>query len=60
MLSPGEVRAGDRIEVTDRPAHGLSVNEAFGIYMHDTSRLARLLDAPELPVGLHDDIRRRL
>ncbi|MEV6299236.1 MOSC domain-containing protein [Actinoplanes sp. NPDC051861] len=60
VLSPGEVRAGDRVEVTDRPAHGLSVNEAFGIYMHDTSRLSRLLDAPELPVGMREEILKRL
>jgi MOSC domain-containing protein YiiM len=61
ILTPGEVRAGDRIEVTDRPAHGLTIAEAFGIYMHDPARLSRLLDAGDaLPAGLPAEIEERL
>jgi MOSC domain-containing protein YiiM len=60
IVTPGEVRAGDRIEVADRPAHGVTIGEAFGIYMHDPSRLARLLDAEELPDDLRDEIEKRL
>ncbi|MBG0563393.1 MOSC domain-containing protein [Actinoplanes aureus] len=60
ILTPGEVRAGDRIEVTDRPAHGLTIAEAFGIYMHDPARLARLLDADELPHDMRAEIEKRL
>ncbi|MFC7530505.1 MOSC domain-containing protein [Actinoplanes sp. GCM10030250] len=60
VLVPGEVRAGDRVEVTDRPAHKLTINEAFGIYMHDPARLPRLLEAAELPVGMHAEIEERL
>ena len=61
IITPGEVRAGDRIEVTDRPGHGLTVAEAFTIYMHDPTRLSRLLDAGDaLPAGMPAEIEKRL
>jgi MOSC domain-containing protein YiiM len=60
VVEPGTLVPGDRISVTDRPAHGLTVAESFEIYMHDPSRLARLLDAPELPAGLLAEVTERL
>ncbi|GLY00797.1 MULTISPECIES: MOSC domain-containing protein [Actinoplanes] len=60
IVESGAIRVGDRIEVRPRPAHGVTVTEAFEIYMHDASRLGRLLDADELPAGLRDDVERRL
>ncbi|MEV6343324.1 MOSC domain-containing protein [Actinoplanes sp. NPDC051851] len=60
ILTPGTLVPGDRITVTSRPAHGLTISEAFDIYMHDATRFARLLEAPELPAGLRDDVSQRL
>jgi MOSC domain-containing protein YiiM len=60
VLVPGTLVPGDRISVVDRPEHRLTVAEAFTIYMHEPSRLARLLDAPELPPELLADVRRRV
>ncbi|MBB2945329.1 MOSC domain-containing protein YiiM [Actinoplanes lutulentus] len=60
ILEPGEIRAGDRVEVTERPGHGLTVAEAFDIYMHDPSRLSRLLVADSLPPSARREIEERL
>ncbi|BCJ44248.1 sulfurase [Actinoplanes ianthinogenes] len=60
VLVPGQLAPGDRIAVVERPAHGLTLTEAFEIYMRDQSRLARLLDAPELPSSLRDEVLERL
>ncbi|MEU4421280.1 MOSC domain-containing protein [Actinoplanes sp. NPDC024001] len=60
ILTPGDIHPGARIRVTDRPSHGLTVAEAFDIYMHNPGRLARLLDADELPAGMHAEIEKRL
>ncbi|WIN00690.1 MOSC domain-containing protein [Actinoplanes oblitus] len=60
VVVPGSLVPGDRITVVDRPAHGLTLTESFEIYMHDQSRLARLLDAPELPPELLAELRERL
>ncbi|MEU4564906.1 MOSC domain-containing protein [Actinoplanes sp. NPDC023936] len=60
ILTPGEIRAGDRVEVRERPGHGLTVAEAFGIYMHDPDRLPRLLVADALPPSTRSEIEQRL
>jgi MOSC domain-containing protein YiiM len=45
VLRPGTVRAGDPIDVLERPAHGVTVREVFNAA--DTDRLRRLLDEGE-------------
>ena len=60
ILQSGEIRAGDRIEVTDRPGHGLAVAEAFEIFMFDPARLSRLLVADTLGPSLVAEIEHRL
>ncbi|WP_187645928.1 MOSC domain-containing protein [Actinoplanes teichomyceticus] len=60
VLVPGQLVPGDTITVTDRPGHGLTVAEGFDIYLHDVSRLPRLLEAPELPPSMLAEIRERL
>ena len=60
VLRPGEVRAGDPIEIVHRPERSVSIAEAFRIYMHEPESLARLLDAEGLPAGMADEIRDRL
>lgn len=53
VVTPGEVRAGDPIEIIHRPARGVSIADAFRIVMHEPSELERLLEAE----GLTDDLR---
>ncbi len=60
VVTPGSLVPGDPISVVDRPAHRLTVAEAFEIYMHDPARLARLLVAPELPPGLLAEVSERV
>ncbi|MEV0896433.1 MOSC domain-containing protein [Actinoplanes sp. NPDC049802] len=59
ILQEGEIRPGDRIRVADRPAHGLTVSEAFAVYMHAPETLSRLLVADALPSSLRDEVIRR-
>jgi MOSC domain-containing protein YiiM len=60
VVTSGEVRAGDPIEIVHRPTRGMTIAEAFRIYMHEPSELKRLLEADGLPEGLRADIERRL
>jgi MOSC domain-containing protein YiiM len=45
----GEVGRGDRIEVTHRPSHGVTIGETFRALTGDHSLAHRLLQAPQLP-----------
>jgi MOSC domain-containing protein YiiM len=60
ILQEGEISPGDRIEVLERPAHDLTVAEAFNIYMHAPENLARLLVADALPPQMRAEIEKRL
>ncbi|SDT71460.1 MOSC domain-containing protein [Actinoplanes derwentensis] len=60
IVREGSVATGDRIEVIDRPAHGLTLSEAFNIYMHAPENLARLLIADALPLSTRTKIEQRL
>jgi MOSC domain-containing protein YiiM len=60
VVAPGEVSAGDPVEVLARPAHGVTIADAFRAWMTDPARLAGLLEVECLPESLKDDIRRRL
>ncbi|MEU4621744.1 MOSC domain-containing protein [Actinoplanes sp. NPDC023801] len=60
ILREGEISPGDRIDVIERPGHGLTVSEAFGIYMHTPENLARILVADALPLEMRTDIEKRL
>jgi MOSC domain-containing protein YiiM len=55
----GHVTAGDRIEVLDRPAHGVTLAEVFTVYHHERERAATLLDVPELAPMYHRWARER-
>ncbi|GAB1644922.1 MOSC domain-containing protein [Krasilnikovia sp. MM14-A1259] len=60
VVHPGEVRAGDLVEIVDRPAEGISIGEAFRIWMHDPEELPRLLEAEGIGAGLRADLRKRM
>ncbi len=60
IFSPGEVRAGDPIEIVHTPAHGVTIFETFRALTGDRSLAARLLEAPELPDEAHVSARKWL
>ncbi|MEV6634127.1 MOSC domain-containing protein [Actinoplanes sp. NPDC051470] len=43
VVAPGEVRAGDAIVVTDVPAHGVTVADAFHAYMTEHIEVEELI-----------------
>ena len=49
ILEPGDVGAGDPIEVVHRPDHGVSIALIGHIYHHAHDRAPELLAAPTLP-----------
>ncbi|MFI6763212.1 MOSC domain-containing protein [Micromonospora sp. NPDC050417] len=59
VLRDGEVGAGDLVTVVHRPAHGVTVGEAFRALNTSPELLPRLLDVPELPEHLRERVVRR-
>jgi len=60
VLTTGTLRAGDAVEVLDRPGHGVTVAEVFTVYHRERDRAGRLLEATALPPGYHEWARDRL
>jgi MOSC domain-containing protein YiiM len=60
VVTPGDVRSGDPVEVLERPAHAVTIADGFRAWMTEPERLAELLEVDGLPEGLKDDIRRKL
>jgi MOSC domain-containing protein YiiM len=48
IVEEGEIGAGDEIEVSDKPEHGLTVGDVARIYHQERGRCAIFLDVPEL------------
>ncbi|GAB2966357.1 MOSC domain-containing protein [Amycolatopsis acidiphila] len=59
VLEPGEIRAGDRIEIVHRPAHDVTVALAFRALTGEPELLPRLPAADALPESTKDLVRRR-
>lgn len=60
VLTPGEVSAGDRIEVLERPAHGVTIADGFRAWTTEADRLPILLTVEGLPAWVSEAVRRRL
>jgi MOSC domain-containing protein YiiM len=60
VVRPGEVGAGDRIDVVYRPGHAVTIGETFRALTTEPGLLPRLLGAPELPGGMRQRIARRV
>ena len=60
VVQPGDVQAGDQIEILDRPGHGVTIAESFHAWMHDPEKLRAYLTLEALPEGMKEDIRHRL
>jgi MOSC domain-containing protein YiiM len=48
IVSEGEVGAGDRIDVVERPDHGVTIGRFASIFLGDRERLSELLAADQL------------
>ena len=59
VVTPGTVRAGDRIEVIDRPDHGITVGVVFRALTLEAGMLPSVLAADALPEDIKDKARRR-
>lgn len=60
VITPGAVRAGDAIEVVDRPDHDVTVGLVFRALTLEQDLLPRLLAADALPGELKRLVRRRI
>lgn len=59
VLSPGTVRAGDEIVVTDRPENGVTVQTVFRAILTEPELLDQLRDVEALPADIKRKARRR-
>ena len=48
IVREGELGAGDAVEVTSRPEHGMTVGDVLRIYSRDRDEVVKLIDIPEL------------
>ena len=53
VLTEGELRLGDAVQVVERPGHGVTLGDAFRARTGQRDLVPRLLDAPQLPVAWH-------
>jgi len=60
VIAPGEIRAGDPVEVLHRPAHDVTVELAFRAMTSEPDLLPRLEAADALPASGRAKVRRRI
>ncbi len=60
VVRPGDVKAGDTVTVTDRPAHGVTIAKAFRAYLTDPELLPDLAEIEGLPADVRDSFRARM
>ncbi|WP_042405242.1 MOSC domain-containing protein [Streptacidiphilus carbonis] len=60
VIEPGEIRAGDRVEIQQRPDHDVSIALSFRAMTLEPELLPRLLVADALPAKDLEQIRRRV
>jgi MOSC domain-containing protein YiiM len=60
VVEPGDVRAGDPVNVVNRPAHGVTIADAFRAYMTEPELLPELVEIEGIPDDLRDMFSRRM
>jgi MOSC domain-containing protein YiiM len=60
IIEPGDVGAGDGIELVDRPEHGVTAGFVYEAVLHDHALAARALEAPQLAESIASELRGRL
>ena len=59
VIEPGTVRAADRIEVIDRPAHSVTIGTVFRALMLEPELMPQLAAADALPEKIKQQVARR-
>jgi MOSC domain-containing protein YiiM len=59
VLEPGEVRAGDAVEIVHRPDHEVDIGTVFRALTGEPELLPKLVDVAELPDEVRDRARKR-
>jgi MOSC domain-containing protein YiiM len=59
VITPGTVRAGDRVVVSDRPDHDVTVGVVFRAITREPDLLSALLDVDGLPDEIKEKARKR-
>ena len=59
VIEPGEIRAGDMVEIVHRPDHDVTIEVVFRALTLEPDLLPRLLDVDALPRETRDLARRR-
>ncbi|MCD0446118.1 MOSC domain-containing protein [Glycomyces sp. A-F 0318] len=59
VAAPGHVERGAELEVAHRPGHDVTVSMLFRAAMGERELIPKVLEAPELPPGEADFLRRR-
>ncbi|MFN0070457.1 MAG: MOSC domain-containing protein [Chloroflexota bacterium] len=54
IIAEGELADGDGIRVISRPAHEVTIQDVFRIYLHDRAEAGRLLTVPQLSAPWRD------
>jgi MOSC domain-containing protein YiiM len=52
IVTEGELGAGDQVDITHRPSHGVTIANVARAIMLDENELAHAAQAPELPAAL--------
>jgi MOSC domain-containing protein YiiM len=52
ILAEGELGAGDRVDISERPSHGVTIAQVARAVLLDEAGLAAAAAAPELPASL--------
>jgi MOSC domain-containing protein YiiM len=52
IVRPGALGAGDRVDISDRPSHGITIAQVSSAILLDETLLAAAASAPELPPSL--------
>jgi MOSC domain-containing protein YiiM len=60
VVANGDVRAGDRVEVVERPGHGVTIALAFRAYLTERHLLPELLAIDGLPDDLRATLHKRM
>jgi MOSC domain-containing protein YiiM len=60
VITPGEIRAGDPVEIVSRPDHDVTIAVVFRAVTVEPHLLPRLLTAEALPAEIAEQARRRI
>jgi len=52
IVTPGELERGDRVDISDRPSHGITIGQVSSAILLDETLLGDAARAPELPPSL--------